>query len=289
MSPKDRPERNTLENTGNMANTAAAPLILAIETSSRIGSAALALGDRLIEESAFSGPMSHSEEIFPTIERLLTRQGRSPRDIAQIHIAVGPGSFTGLRIAVTLAKSMALAQGVRIVTVDSLDVVAANLADDSWDTPPADDGSRPVPLPNRIAALFDAKRGQFFVSVYDRTAPGKMPPEAFPSDAIDYRIPAPRGDFWRKVHVDSLMTAREIVDGFAGASVLGVLGDGLLYHRDEFARDNVQILPEDSWGPHAACVHRLGWQKAQHGCFDDPLALAPFYLRGPQVTLRRRP
>jgi tRNA threonylcarbamoyl adenosine modification protein YeaZ len=289
MSPKDRPESDTLENTGNMANTAAAPLILAIETSSRIGSAALALGDRLIEESAFSGPMSHSEEIFPTIERLLTRQGRGPRDIAQIHIAAGPGSFTGLRIAVTLAKSMALAQGVRIVTVDSLDVVAANLADDSWDAPLGDNESRPVPLPNRIAALFDAKRGQFYVSVYDRTAPGKAPAEAFPSDKIDYQIPAPRGDFWRKVHPDSLMTAREIVDGFAGAGVLGVLGDGLLYHRDEFAQDNVRILPENCWSPHAACVHRLGWQKAQRGRFDDPVALTPFYLRGPQVTLKRKP
>lgn len=288
MSPQDRPENDILESTGNMANQTSPPLILAIETSSRIGSTALALGDRLLEESAFSGPMSHSEEIFPTIEGLLARHDRGPRDIAQVHIAVGPGSFTGLRIAVTLAKSMALAQGVRIVTVDSLDVVAANLAEDSWDT--AGEGeSRPAPLPNRVAALFDAKRSQFYVGVYERTGPNQTTAGESPLNQVGYEIPAMKGDLWQKICPDSLMTAQEILDGFAGSGTLGVLGDGLLYHREEFVRDNVRILSEGCWSPHAACVHRLGWQKARSGRFDDPLALTPFYLRGPQVTLKRRP
>ncbi len=289
MSTQDRAENDTLAKSGNMANLEDHPLILAVETSSRIGSVALALGDRLIEETAFSGPMSQSEEIFPTIESLLTRQGRGPRDIAQIHIAIGPGSFTGLRIAVTLAKSMALAQGTRIVTVDSLDVVAANPADAPRDADGRQGEFGPTPLPNRIAALFDAKRGQFYVSIYDRISPKDAASRGFPGDATGYEIAAPHGGIWRKVCPDSLMTAREIMDGFAGAGVLGILGDGLLYHREEFSRDDVVILAENYWSPRAACVHQLGWQKAQSGRFDDPLALTPFYLRGPQVTLRQRP
>ena len=43
------------------------------------------------------------------------------------------------------------------------------------------------------------------------------------------------------------------------------------------------------WGPHAVKVHALGCQKARAGRFTDPLSLAPFYLRGPQVTLRKKP
>ncbi|MEN6335686.1 MAG: tRNA (adenosine(37)-N6)-threonylcarbamoyltransferase complex dimerization subunit type 1 TsaB [Phycisphaerales bacterium] len=256
-------------------------LVLAVETSSRIGSAALALGDRLIEESVFSSPMQHSAEIFPAVEALLARHGHSPREIGQIHIAVGPGSFTGLRIAVAMAKTMHLAQGVRIVTVDSLDVVATNLSDGPQDA--ADPA-----LPGRIAALFDAKRGQFYVSVYDRV-PGAAATSQNLGEEPGYQIPAPAGGVWHKIHPDSLLTAQEITEGFAGGRPLGIVGDGLLYHQEEFAREGVVVLPERYWSPHAANVHRLGWQKAQLGRFADPLALTPFYLRGPQVTLKRKP
>ena len=79
MSTTDRPENDAPGESENKTDLEASPLILAIETSSRIGSAALALGGKFIEESSFSGPMSHSEEIFPTIEGLLSRQGRGPR------------------------------------------------------------------------------------------------------------------------------------------------------------------------------------------------------------------
>jgi tRNA threonylcarbamoyl adenosine modification protein YeaZ len=274
-------------NRENMGQSDRETFILAVETSSRIGSVAIARGDALIEESVFSGPMQHSAEIFPAIADLLARHGRTPEDIDEVHIAIGPGSFTGLRIAVTLAKAMHLAQGVRIVTVDSLDVVATNLADGARDGTSRVDHGRPTALPDRIAALFDAKRGQFYASIYDRRAADadQTPPEDFPG----YQIPGPGDAIWRKIHQDSLMTAREIIEGFAGASTLGVLGDGLLYHREQFTEDRVVVIPEESWSPHAANAHRLGRQKARAGLFADPLTLTPFYLRGPQVTLRRTP
>ncbi len=267
-------------------NTHFSPLVLAVETSSRIGSVALAIGDRLIEESTFSSPMQHSAEIFPEIEGMLIRHGLTPQNIDQIHIAIGPGSFTGLRIAATLAKTMHLAQAVRIVTVGSLDIVAANLAGASGDNQ-AEPG--PDPLPDRIATLFDAKRGQFYVSVYDLAPADANSLQRAGEEDPGYRIPAPGGAVWRKIHRDSLMTTAEIADGFAGNGLLGVLGDGLLYHREEFAMANVTILHERYWPPRAANVHRLGRQKALAGRFADPLSLTPFYLRGPQVTLRTRP
>jgi tRNA threonylcarbamoyl adenosine modification protein YeaZ len=262
------------------------PLVLAVETSSRIGSVALALGDRLVEESTFSGPMQHSSEIFPAIEGLLTRHGCTTQNIDQVHIAIGPGSFTGLRIAVTLAKAMHLAQGVRVVTVDSLDVVAAGLSGTSESNQAE---AWPLPLPDRIVALFDAKRGQFYASIYDRAPADTGAPQGAVEEPPGYRIPAAEGTVWRKVHPDSLMTARQIIEEFAGTGPLGVLGDGLLYHREEFAQANTTVLPERYWGPRAANVYRLGHQKASAGQFADPLTLTPFYLRGPQVTLRSRP
>ena len=50
---------------------------------------------------------------------------------------------------------------------------------------------------------------------------------------------------------------------------------------------HIRILEEAYWSPRATQVHRLGYQKAQAGRFADPLTLTPFYLRGPQVTLRK--
>ncbi|MEN6428959.1 MAG: tRNA (adenosine(37)-N6)-threonylcarbamoyltransferase complex dimerization subunit type 1 TsaB [Phycisphaerales bacterium] len=274
---------NDIDNTANMDRR---PVTLAIETSSRIGSVALAIEDRLLEESAFSTPMQHSAEICPTIEGLLARHGHTTENIGQVHIAVGPGSFTGLRIAVAMAKAMHLAQGVRIVTVDSLDVVAANLSDASEETPAQ---SQPAPFPDRIAALYDAKRGQFYASIYDRVPAGVSTPRCVEQEAPGYEIPASNGAVWRKSHPDALMTALEIVDGFAGAAPLGLLGDGLLYHRDEFVQANTTVLPDRYWSPRAANVYRLGRQKASAGRFADPLGLTPFYLRAPQVTLKTRP
>ena len=103
------------------------PLILAVETSGRAGSAAIAIGEQILAEAAFSGPMRHSAEIFPTVSALLKDLGRKPKEIEHIYISIGPGSFTGLRIAVTIAKTFNLANNAKIVPVDTLDVIAANV------------------------------------------------------------------------------------------------------------------------------------------------------------------
>jgi len=277
-----------LEPSSKPAVAADQALILAVETSSRVGSAALARGPLLLEELRFSAPMQHSSELFPVLDTLLKNHHCVPADLDQAYIAIGPGSFTGLRIAVTLAKTMHLANGVQIVTVDSLDVVAANLADMA-DDGVGDRGHRAV-VPDRIAALFDAKRGQFYAGIYQRLRP---PADASPGDQDDqdpgYRIPGPDNSLWQKVTPDLLMTAREIVTDFAGTALLGLLGDGLLHHRDEFPPDRTILLPQSCWSPRAANVHRLGYQKALAGRFAEPLGLTPFYLRGPEVTVRKNP
>ncbi len=278
-----------ISSAGKAENVTYKSLILAIETSSRVGSAALALGPELLEESLVSGPMQHSAELFPLVEGLLARHGYAPADIRQVHIAIGPGSFTGLRIAVTAAKAMHLAQGVRIVAVDSLDVLAANVSSLPAEPVPNEPGGRPAAIPDRIVTVFDAKRGQFYTAGYERVAPDNSPGTAGTDNGAGYSIPAPDHATWRKTLDDRLMTVQEILDGFAGAGPVAILGDGLLYHRDSFDATSLRVLPERYWSPRAANVHRLGYQKALAGRFEDPLTLTPFYLRGPQVTLKARP
>jgi len=231
-------------------------LILAVETSSRTGSIALGDQDALLVERTFSGPFRHSGELFPLLRDLLGDLQATPDDLGQVFLSRGPGSFTGLRIAVTLAKAMHLARGVRIVAVDTLDVIAANV-------PLADH------VPQVIAAVLDAKRNHFF--------------------AAGYRWTAQRGSpGWEKTLDDSLMTASQILDwcGASGAET-GLLGDGLLYHLHAFEAAQVRILDPTVWSPRASNVYRLGLQKARAGQFEDPLGLTPFYMMAPEVTLKK--
>jgi len=265
------------------------PLILAVETSSRTGSVAVALGEKLLAETSFSGPTRHSAEIFPAIQHLIKRFVRKPHEIEQVHISIGPGSFTGLRIATTLAKTMHLANGARIVAVDTLDVVAANLIY------PAPKKSREpeVTSHERIAAILDAKRNQFFVAVYDRTSNQRLTAESAESaEEIEIEnlsvLCELGGKRWKKSFADSLMTAAQFIEKFARSDKpVWLLGDGLLYHRDKFQTEGICFLDQKYWSPRASIVHLLGWQKAVAGEFSDPLTLQPAYLRKPDVTIKK--
>ncbi len=262
-------------------------LILAVETSSRIGSVALADGASLLGESTFSASLRHSTEIFPAITQLLEKFDYTASDIAQVHISVGPGSFTGLRIAATAAKCIHLANSAQIVTVDSLDTIAANVTDATAE-PIIQNNVKDRPVLRRLATILDAKRSQFYIAVYERSA-HQGHSQGPSTESPGYDIPAPGKDRWRKVLPDCLMNASEFVDQFADEDdPIGLLGDGLLYHQDKFTADGTRIVNQTHWGPHAVKVHTLGYQKAQASRFADPVSLAPFYLRGPQVTLRKK-
>lgn len=241
-------------------------LILAVETSSRIGSVAIATGPQLQAEVSFSGPMKHSEELFPAIYTLLDRIGRRPGDIEHVYISVGPGSFTGLRIAATLAKSMCLANSVKIVAVDTLDVIAANVVNLTFTS----DGSRATGH-EFVAPILDAKRGQFYIAVYQKSEDKGC------------------NEQYQKIVPDSIMTADKFLDRFAcREKPVWLLGDGLVYHKDRFKADGVRFFEKDLWSPKASKVHQLGWKLAKTEIFTDSVQLTPNYLMRPDITVKRR-
>ena len=251
------------------------PLILAIETSGRLGSVAIAVGWRMLNETAFSGPMRHSSEVFPAICSLLNRFGRKPRDIEHIYISVGPGSFTGLRIAVSIAKTMHLANNTKIVAVDTLDVIAANATTlTPEDTVQDSSDERRETRDETIAVILDAKRSQFYIAVYQRMSAERRTA----SDGI-----------WKKNSPDSLMTASQFIGRFAGkAKPVWLLGEGLVYYSDKFKAEGVRFLDEQYWNPRAEKVHLLGWKMASAGQFTDPLTLQPKYLRRPEAEVKQK-
>jgi tRNA threonylcarbamoyladenosine biosynthesis protein TsaB len=243
------------------------PLILALETSGRIGSVAIARGQRILAKKAFSGPMRHTEEIFPAICEILEKSGQTGQEIKEVYISIGPGSFTGLRIAATIAKMMHLACEAKIVVVDTLDVIAANVIDDElWSKQRI---QKTHPTVKKMAVILDAKRGQFFVAVYQyrQNTHGSQ-----------------NEGKWEKILPDSLMTDVQFVDEFAGSNqTIWLLGEGLLHHRKKFQAEGIGFLGEEYWQPAAEKIHRLGHEKSLRAEFAEPIGLQPAYLRRPQA------
>src|SRR5688500_6053814 len=132
------------------------PRALAIETSSRIGSIAIVDGERILEEKQFEHGLQHAAQIIPIMDQLVRAQSWTPRDIEELYVSAGPGSFTGLRIGVTLAKTLALASGVKLVAVPTVRVLVENAPAEA----------------RHVVLVLDAKREQIFTARFERTADG---------------------------------------------------------------------------------------------------------------------
>jgi tRNA threonylcarbamoyladenosine biosynthesis protein TsaB len=234
-------------------------LIIAIETSGRFGSAAIGRGDEFISEIPFSGKMRHGAELFNTIEALLGQAKVSAGDIGQVYITAGPGSFTGLRIAVTAAKMLGFAQKAKIIAAETMDVIAENLSASP---------KKNIKTPDCICTVLDAKKDLFYVAVYDR---------------VD--------DQWKKCFGTEIVTSEQLLGWLAenGKNNVGLLGEGLVYYSGKFKSSLTCLMDESCWSATAAGLFRVGRQMAAAGLFVDPLSLMPTYLRRPDaVEMRER-
>lgn len=126
--------------------------LAAIDTSTALGSVALFDGDRLVLEEAARVSHAHGESLLPMVDAVFERAGWRPSDVARWGVGIGPGSFTGVRIAVATVKGIVFATGAQVVGVTSLDAVAHGLEGD------------------RVAAVIDAGKGEAFLQVRDGEA-----------------------------------------------------------------------------------------------------------------------
>lgn len=101
-------------------------IVLAIETSQRVGGVALRTAEGRIHEQTFGVGQRHDDALMPTIERLCREAGVRSGEIAAIGVDIGPGGFTGLRIAIATAKCLAEVTGARLAAVPGAMVAAAS-------------------------------------------------------------------------------------------------------------------------------------------------------------------
>ena len=99
-------------------------MILAIDTSTRNASVALAEGTGVVAGRSWRSAMSHTTELMPVVTQLLDGLGARPRDLDVVAVALGPGGFSALRAGMSVAKGLALAAGRPIIGIGSLDLEA---------------------------------------------------------------------------------------------------------------------------------------------------------------------
>jgi tRNA threonylcarbamoyladenosine biosynthesis protein TsaB len=124
--------------------------LLAIDASNQAMSVAVLENQKIIGEITTNIKGNHSQRLMPAIADLITEVGWKPSDLDRIAVAKGPGSYTGLRIGVTIAKTLAWTLGKEIIGVSSLAVLAGNCEESS----------------HYLVPLFDARRGNIYTGLY---------------------------------------------------------------------------------------------------------------------------
>lgn len=100
------------------------PRLLVIETAHRVGLVALAQGERLLGERRLDEARRHARDLAPAIRDLLAAQGWKARDLNAVVVSRGPGSYTGLRVGIMSAKTLAYATGCTLIAVDTFAAIA---------------------------------------------------------------------------------------------------------------------------------------------------------------------
>jgi tRNA threonylcarbamoyladenosine biosynthesis protein TsaB len=125
--------------------------VLSIDTSNYALGVAIIDGDQVIGEYITNLKKNHSVRVMPAIERLMSDCDIKPADLSKIVVAKGPGSYTGVRIGVTIAKTLAWTLNIPLVGVSSLEVLAATVG---------------RYFNGVVSPLFDARRGQIYTGLY---------------------------------------------------------------------------------------------------------------------------
>lgn len=216
-------------------------MFLAIDSTDRGGSIALARDGRLLDLVYEDSQRTHTARLMPTIERLLSDRDVEFKALNKIAVATGPGSFTAIRLAVTTAKTLAEVCGASLAGISSLRVLA--------EYGRGHDGV--------IRSVIDARRGELYVRDFEPNN-GELAPLG-PAE-----IQAPE----TFVEVSAELSSPLVVYRSRAWDPAGYDWPA-----------NTSFYPETLARPLAVPLVSLGTQRFDSGDADDPDRLAPNYIR----------
>ncbi|MFV0446483.1 MAG: tRNA (adenosine(37)-N6)-threonylcarbamoyltransferase complex dimerization subunit type 1 TsaB [Planctomycetaceae bacterium] len=239
-------------------------LTVGIETSGQFGSVAVVDDGRVLASASLSHTgRRHARTLVSELKALFEQINRSPRDAECVAVCIGPGSFTGLRVGVVCAKTLAYAIGCRLVAVDSLEAIATACLTDM----------------TSVVTLVDAMRGDAFHALYNRIA---LPPIEDPQTGRD-ASQSLRSTLanesalirWQRQGDIGLAPWRDLIPTIPATVPLS----GPLLASLSTEELNHATAPPACWHPDAVQVARIGELEAAAGRNDDLWRLEPLYIR----------
>jgi tRNA threonylcarbamoyladenosine biosynthesis protein TsaB len=280
------------------------PIVLGIESATPSGGMALVDAERCLGSFQRWGGRLHSQRMMTGLRDLLRDLGLSPHDLAAVAVSIGPGSFTGVRVGLAAAKTLAHSLRIPILGVPTLEAFALRAvgvdADGHWNP-----GCTVCPL-------LDARRGELYWAAFrlGATRESDQPPgsesmvmRSAESEPAGSPAAAPSGGGWRglpalrRLAPDAMTPAAEIGECLSGLTVgdrgtrtLMVCGDGAYHARaalEAALGPGLRFAPPHRMTPGPEEIAWLGLRRCLEGSTDDPLTLAPVYLRQPDVQFPR--
>jgi tRNA threonylcarbamoyladenosine biosynthesis protein TsaB len=225
---------------------------LGIETATSIASVGIVGADHVLAAQSLPQGGSHARTLLPLIDSTLASAAIGLRDLDLIAVSIGPGSFTGLRIGLSVAKGLAMATGLPVVSVPTLEAYARSAG----------------PRPGLVCPVLDARKGEVYAAAF-RWSDGRQrssQPEcvAAPAAVAPQRFAASIG-----------LPCTLIGDGVDAYAAMWrrALGEG------------AELVPYAALPPSGSVVARLGLARAAAFGVDDCADLEPRYCRLSEAEL----
>ena len=215
-------------------------MLLALDTSTRNIGIAVYDGIQVFSENIWTSHNFHTVELAPAVAVTLSRAGIDIEDIKLLAVATGPGSYTGLRIGMALAKGVALARHLPIIGIPTLDIVAE---------------SQPVSPGYTLAAILQVGRGRLAVGWY------------IPSDN-HWQLNPP-------IQVMDVLKLSHLIH--EPTMVCGELNEEQQHTLARKYKNVILASPAHSLR-RPALLAELAWKRWMVGDVDDPATLSPTYL-----------
>lgn len=227
-------------------------ILLALDTCDSRGSLALLRDDQVLQVVSHEGLTDYSSWVLPNVDAALAAAGLQLRDIDVYAVAAGPGSFTGVRIALTTAKAWSEALGKGIASVSRLEAMAFQAQGTT----------------GFVAAFADAHRDQVFGALFRRQGAALMPVEtnmvAGPVEFLDWVSQRTRNEPLNWISIDpEKLTSQE---AWQERAKIG-----------EIVQVSTTVL--------APAIGKIGRARALEGRLTDPLALDADYIRRPDAEV----
>lgn len=223
--------------------------VLGIETATVVAGVAVVNDDKVLAEEFVNNKLNHSQNLMPMISRVMDAAGISPKELGGIAVSNGPGSFTGLRIGLAAAKSMAQVLQLPLVGVPTLDALAYNMQ-----------GQGEIVCP-----ILDARKNQVYTAIYQVGSSLEL--------LTDYLA----------IPVTELIDKLKQLPG-----KITLVGDGVPVFGQQIREampQQIEIAPPINCMPRGSSVGMLGLKQLQAGGGHDWLYLEPTYVRASEAEV----